>query len=90
MVTGGYNIIDFKGKQFNTKQNITVDSSIVDKLKDITKPCVVGNFNITHEDTKAFYAPSFAEHYIVSGVHAHLIGDIAITVTGDTTIMFDV
>lgn len=88
MITGGYNIIDFEGKQFNINKNITVDSSIVDKLKDITKPCVVGNVYITTDDGNVFFGPMFTEHYIGSGADTHVMGDITISVTGDTTITF--
>ena len=90
MIVGGYNIIDFGGKEFVVNQNITVDRSIVDKLKDITKPCVVGNFEITSESFNAFVAPIFTGHYIVSGSHTHSMVDIVLSVTGDTTIMFGV
>lgn len=88
MITGGYNIIDFEGEQFSINKTITVDSSIVDKLNDITKPCVVGNVNITSEDFDAFLAPTFTDHYIVSGIHTHVIGDVNVSVSGDTTIIF--
>lgn len=88
MIVGGYNIVDFEGKEFNLNKNITVDSSIVDKLRDITKPCVVGNFGITSESFNAFVAPIFTGHYIVSGSHTHSMVDIVLSVTSDTTIMF--
>lgn len=88
MITGGYNIIDFGGAEFTGNQNITVDSSIVDKLKDITKPCFVGNFKITLKSFNSFVAPTYTAHYIVEGAHAHIVGDIILSVTGDTTIMF--
>lgn len=88
MITGGYNIIDFEGREFTVNQNITVDSAIVDKLKDITKPCVVGNFELTSESFNAFIAPIFTGHYIVSGSHVHSMLDTVLSVTGDNTIMF--
>ena len=90
MITGGYNIIDFEGQEFAVNKNITVDSSTVDKLKDITKPCVAGNFYINSENGLTFFGPIFTDHYIVSGNHTHVTGDVAISVAGDTTIIFAV
>lgn len=90
MIVGGYNIIDFEGREFTVNQNITVDSSIVDKLKDTTKPCIVGNFVISSESFNAIVAPMGTGHYIVSGSHTHSMVDIVLSVTGDTTIMFGV
>lgn len=88
MITGGYNIIDFEGREFTENQNITVDSSIVEKLRDTTKPCVVGNFTISSESFSAFVAPTGTIHRIVDGSHIHFMESISISVTGDTTIMF--
>lgn len=90
MIIGGYNIVDFEGRKFVANQNITVDSSIVDKLKDTTKPCVVGNFELTSEEVNSFIAPCFSWHYIVSGSHTHIFSGFTISVTGDNTIMLNV
>lgn len=88
MIVGGYNIVDFEGKEFNLNKNITVDSSIVDKLKDTTKPCIVGNFTIISDSFNAVVGPMGTGHYIVSGSHTHSMVDIVLSVTSDTTIMF--
>ena len=90
MITGGYNIIDFGGQEFSIKQNITEDKSIVDKLKDTTKPCVVGNFAISSDSFNGIVAPMGTVHFIVQGSHIHSMASIAISVKGDTTIMFEV
>lgn len=89
MIIGGYNIIDFEGKHFNIDQEITVDSSIVDKLKDITKPCVVGNFDYTFDGIETFIATMVTSHVISDGSHLHFAGESIISVTGDTTIKFN-
>lgn len=90
MINGGYNIIDFHGQEFNINQNITVDKSIVDKLMDTDKPCIVGNFIITSDSFNAIVCPMCTGHYIVSGSHTHSMVDIVLSVTGDNTIMFGV
>lgn len=90
MIAGGYNIIDFEGKEFTVNQIVTVDSSIVDKLRDMTKPCVVGNFEISSESSSVSFGPTFTGHYIDSGHHTHAMPDIVISVTGDNTIKFGV
>lgn len=90
MIVGGYNIIDFGGEEFTVNQPITVSKDIVDKLKDVTKPCVIGNFNIVSESFNATVAPMFSGHYIVAGAHTHSMVDVTVSVTGDTTIMFGV
>lgn len=90
MIVGGYNIVDFEGREFAANQNITVDSSIVDKLRDTTKPCIVGNVVITSDSLNVVIAPMCTGHYIVSGSHTHYMVDIGLSVTGDNTIMFSV
>lgn len=88
MIVGGYNIIDFEGKEFIFNQNITVTKDIVDKLKDVSKPCVIGNLSVTSDGYSATIAPMFSGHFIVAGKHTHNMADVTISVTGDTTIMF--
>ena len=88
MIVGGYNIIDFGGQKFSLNQNIKVDKSIVEKLKDTSKPCIVGNFEIASASFNAIVCPMSTGHYIVSGSHTHSMVDITLSVTGDDTIMF--
>lgn len=90
MIIGGYNIVDLGGAELTVNQNITVSRDIVDKLKDESKPCVIGNFTITSESFSATVAPTFSGHFIVAGAHTHSLVDITLSVTGDTTIMFGV
>lgn len=64
MISGGYNIIDFMGKEFISTQLVEVSDEIISKFTDFSKPVLFGNFTVifSEGDTelKIYIPPSFA------------------------------
>lgn len=92
---GGYVVADFSDIPVTlatASGSVTVDnisSSLVDKIRDGSKPCIIANCVVTADGATLEFS-GFASHAVAGGVKQKICNGLKISATGDNKLTFTI